>query len=87
MSFEYLLIGIVVADCGEDNAIGVERNSGHGSAFPEEPADQFADDMLGVRGGTAVAADVSAAGVREAFEQDFDAGGDGGLAGGFEFRD
>ena len=48
---------VVIGPGGEDRRIGGQRDDVQPAPFLQEAADQFTGDMLGVRGGTAIAAD------------------------------
>ena len=60
---EDVLEAVVVADGGEDGAVGGEGDGAEGGAVDGEADDELGDDVLGICGRAAVAADEQLAAV------------------------
>ena len=57
LALEDVVVGVVVADGGEDGGVGGEGDGAQGGAIDGEAGDEFGDEVLGVGGRAAVAAD------------------------------
>ena len=57
LSLEDVVVGVVVADGGKDGGVGGEGDGAQGGAIDGEAGDELGDEVLGVSGGSAVAAD------------------------------
>ncbi len=57
LALEDVVEGVVVADGGEDAAVGGEGDGAEGGAVDGEACDELGDEVLGVGGGATVAAD------------------------------
>ena len=57
LALKDVVIAVVVADSGEDAGVGRERNGAQCGAIHGQPADELGDEVLGISGRTAVAAD------------------------------
>src|SRR5690606_29143419 len=82
---EDVVVAVVVADRGEDAAVGGERDGGQSRAIVVEPAHQLPGPVLGVGRAAAVAGDQQAVAtaqrVRAQPDRGHDAVGDGGIGG------
>ena len=75
---ENLVERVVVADGGQDRAVGGQGDGGQFLALGLEAADQFGGEVLRVAGRSAVAAGENLAAIDQAVEQGLDGGGDRG---------
>ena len=57
LALEDVVVGVVVADGGEDAGVGGEGDGAEGRAVDGEAGDELGDEVLGVGGGASVAAD------------------------------
>ncbi len=57
LALEDVVVRVVVGDGGEDAGVGGQRHRAEGRAIDSEAGDELGDEVLGVGGATAVAAD------------------------------